>query len=120
MHFTCSPCTCSYNAVLYPVQGEILRTRGGGTSVQFTDVEVLHHSRPKTPATRDSARRSIRIASRGRSSSRPGPYQRKQAGYKSEASMSSVSSLSSDSSPESSVNEEYTDTETRVSLVAVT
>ncbi|KAL5468996.1 hypothetical protein EMCRGX_G030160 [Ephydatia muelleri] len=29
-------------------KGEIKQTVGGGTSVQFTDVEVLHHSRPAT------------------------------------------------------------------------
>ena len=31
---------------MYIVQGEIMHTVGGGTSVQFTDVEVLHHSKP--------------------------------------------------------------------------
>ena len=35
------PCTCPSL-----LQGEIKQTVGGGTSVQFTDVEVLHHSRP--------------------------------------------------------------------------
>jgi len=30
-------------------KGEIMHTRGGGTSVQFTDVEVLKHSKPISP-----------------------------------------------------------------------
>ena len=73
-------------------------------------VEVLKHSRPRTPATREKKmRRSTRIASR--SSKRAGVA----SGVKNEVPMSSDSSLSSDSSPESSVNE-WTDVETRVSV----
>lgn len=41
-------------------KGQIVHTRGGGTSVQFTDVEVLRHSNPHSPVGRP--RRSARLA----------------------------------------------------------
>ncbi|XP_064387362.1 kinesin-like protein KIF23 [Halichondria panicea] len=94
-------------------KGDIHRTRGGGTSVQFTDVEVLKHSRPKTPSTRDRTRRSTRIASRGRP--RGGQMGVSSTSVKSDVSLSSVSSLSSEGSPESSVNE-WTDVESRCAV----
>lgn len=88
------------NDCVFVFQGEIFRTRGGGTAVQFTDVEVLKHSKPQTP--RALPRRSIRLANR------------KPSANSSHSSNSSISDTSS-SSCESSV--EWTDVETRVSVV---
>lgn len=95
------------------VQGEILRTRGGGTSVQFTDVEVLEHSRPKMPSTSIGVRQSLRLSSRDLPSS---SVEKEQVGFKSDGSLSSFSSLSESSSLERSVDEQWTDVETRVSV----
>ena len=91
------------------LQGEVLRTRGGGTSVQFTDVEVLKHSRPKTPRERAAVRRSTRLATKRR------PINVVTASTNS--GSSSDSSLSS--SCESSLGEQYTDVESRVSYECV-
>ena len=104
---TQSQCSC-----IQPIfQGDIHKTRGGGTSVQFTDVEVLKHSRPKTPAGKERLRKSTRLASQAR----PGSTQRRGAGIVSDNSLSSVTSTSGESSPESSVAE-WTDVETRVRM----
>ncbi len=78
-------------------QGEIFRTRGGGTAVQFTDVEVLKHSKPQTP--RPLPRRSIRLATR------------KLSAHSSSSSISDTSNSSCESSLE------WTDIETRVNTV---
>lgn len=88
-------CDC---IVLFIFQGEIFRTRGGGTAVQFTDVEVLKHSKPQTP--RPLPRRSIRLANR------------KQSANNSNSSNSSISDISNNSCESST---EWTDVETRVS-----
>ena len=73
-------------------QGEIFRTRGGGSAVQFTDVEVLKHSKPQ-----QLPRRSTRLAT------------------KHTRQISSNSFDSSNSRCESSMeDEQWTDVETRV------
>lgn len=85
-------------------QGEIFRTRGGGTAVQFTDVEVLKHSKPRTP--RPLPRRSIRLATKSHA-------KRIASANSSDSSGSDTSNSLCESSME---NEQWTDVETRVSV----
>ncbi len=107
-----------------------MKTRGGGHSVQFTDVEVLKHSHsiqpPKSPRrkphqqTGRPARRSNRIAGKAQpyttAHQRMGSKASGQSGdVEGDIALSCSSSMSSISSMESSVEEQdWTDVETRV------
>ena len=102
MYYVCFYQVCNYiTRSMLVFQGEIFRTQGGGTAVQFTDVEILKHSKPRTP--HPLPRRSIRLANRAKSTSNI---------------SSSSTSDASDSSYESSM--EWTDVETRVSAALAT
>ena len=100
-------------------QGQIYKTRGGGHSIQFTDVEILKHNhphqsgkekafRPPTPKNR-LPRRSTRLVTKAKGG----------AGFRRGvprigSTISSSSSDSSGSSLESSMEDQWTDVETRV------
>ena len=94
-----------------------MKTRGGGHSVQFTDIEVLKHNHPSTrerprPQTpRERPRRSTRLLA-----VKQKPYLQSNTGTNDEHPNSSLSDLSASggSSAESSVDEQWTDIETRV------
>lgn len=77
-------------------KGEIKQTVGGGTSVQFTDVEILHHSRPASFKKPASPKKKMK-----RSAS---------------ANQCNSSKSSDDSTDNSVTDEEWTDVETRCAV----
>ena len=106
-----------YDTSTHFSQGEILRTRGGGHSIQFTDVEILKHNQPKTTKSRPRpqtprnrpTRRSNRLANRNRPR---GVRKSSESDLSSSASNYSGSSLDS-----SSEEQQWTDVETRVCVL---
>ncbi len=110
------------------MQGEILKTRGGGRSIQFTDVEILKHNRPiskvkerpRPPTPRTRPRRSQRRTVVGKENplNQGVSLRGASAATTNKATNESDSSSSTSflSSSESSMDEMWTDVETRVGI----
>lgn len=102
MHVRPTVLVCKTTSFCSLFQGEIFRTRGGGSAVQFTDVEVLQHSKPQSPQRHP--RRSARLATKLTKQISSNSFE--------SVTCTSVHNSVCESSTE---DEQWTDVETRVS-----